>query len=142
CTRSSMARVSACKRPVSSEKIPIGSCAFKIRSVRTMSSAARLDANTAGETARAMRARMAWVSSTRWCRSLMMLASDARAKVRMLGRRAARRPAEQRLRLVGRSLVSFGEHGQALQCIVDAAVLAGGIGVEADPRQRPQLVAQ
>src|SRR5450830_630681 len=126
--------------------MPIGSCAFKIRSVSTMSSAARLEANTAGEKSRATRARVALVSATRVWRSAMLCfrsLSDTGADIKRAGRLGlALGAAEQGQGLVDRSLVGFRKIRQAFEGIVDGAVGPHGIGVEAHPPHREQLIAQ
>src|SRR5450830_1964871 len=100
-----------------------------------MSSAARLDANTAGVNSRAMRSSVAVVPATSVSSLLMDCSSDAGADVFVFARCRGRAQvaAEQRLALVDRSLVGFGEHRQALQRVLDAAVRTRRVGVEADP---------
>eukprot|EP01022_Parablepharisma_sp_SALTPOND_P026560 TRINITY_DN643_c0_g3_i1.p1 TRINITY_DN643_c0_g3~~TRINITY_DN643_c0_g3_i1.p1 ORF type:complete len:1321 (+),score=447.37 TRINITY_DN643_c0_g3_i1:3726-7688(+) len=68
--RSIMPTVSLCRRPVSRVKMLMLSCSLprRIRSVSTMSSAARLEASAAGAYSAAMRSSVAWVLAMSSCK--------------------------------------------------------------------------
>src|SRR3954471_17743740 len=106
--------------------MPMSSLDFKIGSFDTLSSAARLEAKTAGACSLAMRASVALVSAISLLRSLIATPSDAGAVV--VGRRGrshaevAGMATEQRYFLVDRGLVGFREIGQAFQRVVDVSV--------------------